>query len=165
MKIQTSRLLFALGFALPLAIAAGPLQAAQTHDHGHAAAELALDHGQKWATDDPLRQAMGNLHQAVARALPEAHAGALSDAGYDALGAQANRELAYIVENCKLEPQADAVLHVILADVVEGAGIAGGQHTGQARAAGVVRLAEALNRYGEYFDHPGWQAIRIPHES
>ncbi|MHA3904206.1 hypothetical protein ACTPOE_11810 [Castellaniella sp. WN] len=166
MKTHPSRLLLALGLALPLALATGPLRAAETHDHGHASpATPTLDHGQKWAADVPLRQAMGNLRQAVARALPDAHAGTFSDASYDALGEQANRELAYIVENCKLEPQADAVLHVILADVVEGAGIAGGQQAGQPRAAGVVRLAEALNRYGAYFDHPGWQDIQVPKES
>lgn len=166
MKTHTPRFLFALGLALPLSLAAGPLQAAETHDHGHASsATLTLDHGQKWATDAPLRQAMGNLRQAVAQALPEAHAGKLTDANYDALGAQANRELSYIVENCKLEPQADAVLHVILADVVAGVGIAGGQQAGQPRAMGVVHLAEALNQYGAYFDHPDWQDIRIPHAS
>ena len=168
MKTHTPRFLFALGLALPLALATGPLQAAETHGHGHEhepPAALTLNHGQKWATDEPLRQAMGDLRQAVAQALPEAHAGSLPEAGYDALGKQANRELAHIVENCKLEPQADAALHVILADVVAGADIAGGREAGQPRAAGVVLLAEALNRYGAYFDHPGWQDIPVPHES
>lgn len=166
MKTHSLRFLFALGLAVPLALAAGPLQAAETHGHGHEPpVALTLDHGQRWTTDGPLRQAMGNLRQAVAQALPQAHAGSMTEAAYDALGRQAGRELTYIVENCKLEPKADAALHVILADVLEGADIAGGQGAGQPSAAGVVRLAEALNRYGAYFDHPGWQDIPVPSAS
>lgn len=163
MSIHAPRLLLALSLALPFALSAGPTLA-QTHDHGHAeSAALTLDHGQKWATDAPLRQAMGNLARSVNENLPAAHAGTLTDAQYDALGAQANREFAYIVENCKLTPQADAVLHVILADMVSGAEVIGGKQADQPRATGVVRLAQALNRYGEYFNDPGWQAVQLPH--
>ncbi|MBV2182549.1 MAG: hypothetical protein KUL86_15125 [Castellaniella sp.] len=163
MSIQAPRLLLALSLALPLALSAGPTLA-QTHDHGSAASTaLTLDHGQKWATDAPLRQAMGNLAQAVNQSLPAAHAGTLTDAQYDALGTKANQEFAYIVENCKLTPQADAALHVILADMVNGAEVIGGKLAGQPRADGVVRLAQALNRYSEYFDHPGWQEVQLPH--
>ncbi len=163
MSIQAPRILLSLGIALPLALSSVPALA-QTHDHGHAAsAALTLDHGRKWDTDAPLRQAMGNLARAVSQNLPAAHAGTLTDAQYDALGAQANREFAYIVENCKLTPQADAVLHVILGDMVNGAEAIGGKQADQPRSGGVVRLAQALNRYGEYFNHPGWQDIQLPH--
>src|SRR5690606_3806269 len=126
------------------------------------AAPLTLNHGQKWETDAPLRLSMGKLTQAVGTALPAAHAGRLSDAQYDALGAQANQEFAYIVEHCKLAPEADAALHVILADMISGTEAVSGKQAGQSRASGVVQLAQALNRYGEYFDHPGWQDVSIP---
>lgn len=164
MKIRTLRFLPALCLALPLVLIGSPASAADAHDHGDAPATvLTLDHGSKWATDEPLRLAMGNLHRSVAQALPAAHEGTLTDAQYDALSAQAGREVAYVVENCKLSPQADAVLHVVLADVVRGIDVAGGKQAGQPRAAGVVQLARALNQYGEYFNHPGWQAVGIPH--
>ena len=162
MNTSTRHLIIALSLAMPLA--GSPAIAAETHDHGHAeTTALTLDHGRKWATDDPLRLAMGNLRQAVSEALPQAHAGTLTDAQYDGLGAQTNRELSYIVENCKLPPDADAALHVILGDVVAGADVAAGKQAGQPRADGVVALARALNRYGEYFDHPGWENVSIPH--
>lgn len=162
MKTSTRRLIIVLSLAMPLA--SGPAIAADAHDHGHAeTTALTLDHGRKWATDDALRLAMGNLRQVVSAALSAAHAGTLTDVQYDGLGGQANRELAYIVENCKLPPDADAALHIILGDVVAGIDVVGGKRAGQPRAEGVVGLAYALNRYGEYFDHPGWQDISIPH--
>lgn len=161
MKISTRHLIAALSLAMPLA--GGPALAADAHDHGHdAPTTLTLDHGSKWATDDPLREAMGKLREAVSEALPAAHAGTFTDPQYDALATHTNRELAYIVENCKLAPEADAALHIILGDVVAGVDIASGKQSGQPRAEGVVQLAQALNRYGEYFDHPGWQGVHIP---
>ncbi|MER1967912.1 hypothetical protein [Castellaniella sp. GW247-6E4] len=162
MKTFTRHLIIALSLAMPLA--GSPALAADAHEHGHAeTTALTLDHGRKWATDDPLRLAMGNLRGVVSEALPAAHAGTFTDAQYDGLGARTDRELAYIVENCKLPPEADAALHVILGEVVASAEVVGGKQAGQSRAGGVVGLAQALNRYGEYFDHPGWEDIGIPH--
>ncbi len=163
MKIHASRIALTLSLAFPLAFAGSPAFAADAHHHDEVSAtQLNLDHGRKWATDAPLRLAMGNLSKAIDQALPAAHAGSLTDAQYDALGEQANQEFAYIVENCKLSPEADAVLHVILADMVGGTEALSGKQAGQTRASGVVQLAQALNRYGEYFDHPDWHEIQIP---
>ncbi|WP_323018637.1 hypothetical protein [Castellaniella sp.] len=164
MKTHFSHLALTLALAAPLTIASGPAFAADAHQHDAASATpLTLNHGQKWETDAALRLAMGKLTQAVDTALPAAHAGTLGDAQYDALGVQAKQEFAYIVEHCKLAPEADAALHVILADMIGGAEAVGGKQTGQSRASGVVQLAQSLNRYGEYFDHPGWKDISIPH--
>ncbi|WP_322999154.1 hypothetical protein [Castellaniella sp.] len=163
MKTHFSQLALALALAAPLTLAGGPAFAADAHQHDAAsAAPLTLNHGQKWETDAPLRLAMGKLEQAVVAALPAAHAGTLSDAQYDALSTQAGQEFAYIVEHCKLAPDADAALHVILADMIGGTETVSGKQAGQSRASGVVQLAQALNRYGEYFDHPGWKNVSIP---
>lgn len=162
MKTHFSRLALTLALTAPLAIAGGPAFAADAHHHDAASTTLTLNDGQKWETDEALRLAMGKLTQAVQAALPAAHDGTLSDAQYDALGAQANQEFAYIVENCKLAPEADDALHVILADMISGVEAVGGKQAGQSRASGVVVLAQSLNRYGEHFDHPGWQDISIP---
>lgn len=163
MKTHFSHFALTLALAVPLTLAGGPALAVDAHHHdAGSATPLTLNHGQKWETDAPLRLAMGQLTQAVGAALPGAHDGTLSDAQYDALGVQANQEFAYIVEHCKLAPEADAALHVILADMIGGTEALDGKQAGKSRASGVVQLAQALNRYGAYFDHPGWQDVRIP---
>jgi len=72
-----------------------------------------------------------------------------------------NDQLAFMVKNCKLEPKADAVpvLHLILADIIAGAGILQAQHGGEAHQ-GVVKIVHALENYASYFDHPGWQGLK-----
>lgn len=111
---------------------------------------LALNEGRKWATDEPLRLGMANMRSLLAQAGPAskmdtAHATALADG----LHAQVN----YLIVNCKLEPRADAVLHVLIAEVLAGAGQLAEPGT---RAQGVESIERALQEYPKYFDHPGW---------
>ena len=131
----------ALAFALTFA---GPAAAAgESHEHGQGAAEakLVLDHGRKWQTDAPLRKGMENIRAVLAtRQKPEALA-QLIDA-----------EVAYIVQNCKLPEDADAQLHVLIAELLAGADAMKGERPRE----GAERVARALDRYGEFFDHPGW---------
>ncbi|GAO23452.1 hypothetical protein ALISP_3272 [Alicycliphilus sp. B1] len=68
-----------------------------------------------------------------------------------------------MVENCKLPPEADAQLHIIVADLMAGAEAAQGKQGENKRAAGVVQVAKASNAYGRYFDHSGWKAVKLPH--
>lgn len=60
----------------------------------------------------------------------------------------------YLVANGKLQPRADVVLHVLIARMLDGAGALAEPAT---RIQGVARPREALERYPQYFDHPGWQ--------
>lgn len=74
---------FALG-------ANGPVSAAAVHQHGAGApAKLALDHGKKWATDEPLRKGMGEIRALLAGRLAAIHGGKLTSDEYKALGAAA----------------------------------------------------------------------------
>lgn len=151
-------LLLALGIAIGLA--AGPALAADAHSHsGHAPAaglELTLNRGKKWATDEPLRQGMGEMRRAMAAALPSIHAGKFTPAEYDRLGAGIETQIDYVTTNCKLSPEADMQLHVVLAEIIDGIGA---MREGQEREAGAVKLAQALDTYGAHFDHPGWQKL------
>src|SRR5690606_30148546 len=94
--------------ALALAFGAPALAANEAHDHGHAAGEakLMLNHGQKWQTDAPLRQGMENMRAAIAGELKTIHADKASAAQYEALAARLEGEVAYVVQNCKLDPEA-----------------------------------------------------------
>lgn len=135
------------------------------HDHGHASATtmLKLDDGRKWASDEPLRQGMTKIRDAVQAVLPAVHRERLGASGYEALGSEIDRQLAGIVQNCKLEPQADEVLHAILADMMAGNEILQGRTAKTDRAEGVVRVVRALEQYGNYFEHAGWSPPRLDH--
>lgn len=134
------------------------------HDHGTGATPfLELNAGKKWGTDEALRQGMGSIRTLAEKALPAAHAGKLSPAGYDALANNVNAEIAFVVENCKLDPKADTQLHIIVSDLTNGVETMQGKQPDQDRAIGVVEISRTLNTYGNYFNHPGWRAIQLPH--
>ena len=151
MKQAAVALAFALAFAGPAA-AAG-----DAHEHGHGAGEarLVLDHGRKWQTDAPLRQGMENIRAAVARDVKAIHADKATPKQYEALADKVSGEVAYIVQNCKLPEDADAQLHLVIAELLAGADAMKADH----RREGVERVVNALNRYGEFFNHPGWRKL------
>ncbi len=93
------------------ALAGTAAWAAAEHSHGHDAHALELNAGKKWATDDPLRQGMTKIRDAVDAKLPAVHRGKMSTAQYAALGGEIDAQIAHIVQNCKLDPKADEVLH------------------------------------------------------
>ena len=153
-------LMLAVALSSPLAA----LAATDAHDHGKSAPhKLELNAGKKWGTDDALRQAMSSIHKSVSQTLPAAHSGKAKVADYDAFAKGVTAQVAYIVENCKLEPAADEQLHIIVADLMSGAEAAEGKEGDKKRASGVVKVAEAANAYGKHFDHTGWKAIKVPH--
>lgn len=149
--------------ALAVALAfAGPAAYGQAaHDHGPAAGEvkLVLNQGQKWPTDAPLRQGMGNIRGALAKDLKAIHANKATPKQYEALATKVGAEVAGIVQNCKLEPAADEQLHIVIAELMAGAEAMEGKVQGETRRAGAERVAKALNAYGEHFDHAGWKRL------
>lgn len=150
----------ALAAALALAFAGPALAAADAHDHGSAgSAALELNQGRKWQTDEPLRKGMTNMRSAIAADLKVIHANKATPQQYQALATKLNGEVAYIVQNCKLDPKADAELHKVIAEVMGGAEAMEGKDPHANRRAGAVRVVKALNAYGKHFDHPGWRNL------
>ncbi len=152
--------------AIVLTVAAASGQAAlaaeEHHHHGESAAaaqKLELNAGKKWATDAALRQSMDEINQAMAKALPLIHKDRFGDADYAALATTINQKVGYAVENCKLEPKADAMLHLVIAELMAGAEIMNGK-TSATRHDGAVRVRQALQSYGKYFQHPNWKVAR-----
>lgn len=153
-------------YLLLAAILATPLTtlaAAEHHDHGGASHKMEFNAGKKWTTDTPLRQGMNAIRGAAATALPAAHAGKARNADYDAFGKEVSEQVTYIVQNCKLDPKADAQLHIIIGDIMAGVEMAEGKQQGKKRSTGVVKVVQALNAYGKYFDHPSWKPVALPH--
>lgn len=154
--MYTRTLILALGL---LAAAAGAQAAGEHAHHDHGAppqAALKLDNGKKWTTDEPLRRGMTNIRGH----LEHLHRGKPDAAAYDRLAKAVNGEVAYIFQNCRLPKEADEVLHVVLADVMQGAAALEGKQKGVSREQGANRIVHALENYGRYFDHPGWQPPR-----
>lgn len=132
--------------------AAGP----HAHDKPAATAQPQLDHGSKWSTDDALRRGMSEIRLAMTHSLAPIHNNAFTPAQYEALATRIQRQLDYVVGNCKLPEQADQQLHLVLEQIIDGvddmkAGTRGEQ--------GALKVVRALAQYGEYFDHAGWQPL------
>lgn len=136
-----------------------PALAADSHQH--AAGEpttLTLDRGKKWPTDEPLRRHMSEIRAALDARHQGIHKGTLALADYTALGALIEARVASIVADCKLDPAADAQLHLIVAELVAAADAMQGKSKTKP-ANGALRAVQAINNYGRYFNHPGWKNI------
>lgn len=160
--MKSAHRLLAGFFSLALLVAGGAVQAAE-HGHpeeaAHGPTRLQLNQGKKWETDAPLRQGMANLRASVGDKLEAIHKGRLSADEAKALGAKIDAEVATIVARCKLEPQADAMLHLVIADLMAASEVMQGKHKGKPVAA-ARKAVGALNNYGRYFDDPQWKSLK-----
>ena len=141
---------FILGGLMP------PLHAADQHEHdAHAShandeAVLAPPEGRRWATDEPLRAAMNKVLNAVEQATPAYTRNALTPAEAKALAATVEESVAYMVANCRLAPEPDAALHVLIGRMMTAASTL--QQDPSSRS-GVPALMSVLHDYQTTFDH------------
>lgn len=140
------------------------LHAADSHAHdshahdGHEGQHATLpDDGSKWETDEALRHGMTGI-----RDLVDAHRQQGGE-DYPGLARGVRSNVDHVIENCKLDPAADAALHVVLGEVFEGIALLDGEKGEHARSQGVERITRALDQYGQYFDHPGWADSHMTH--
>ena len=148
--------------AMLVSLPTASILAAETthqHEHGAATAKLHLKDGKKWQTDDVLRQSMASIKDAFSPRLPAIHQDKLDAKSYDELAAKVNSEVANIVKNCHLEKDADEMLHLVIADMLAGADAMSGKDQKTSRQAGAIQVVQALDSYGNYFDHPGWRNL------
>lgn len=158
--MKTTLTILLSAFALSASAGIHAAESADPRHHGEGGAEvqkLELDAGRKWATDAPLRRAMADINEAMTEAVPLIRKDQLDAAAYQALAATVKQKVAYAVEYCKLEPRADAMLYLLLADLMAGAETMEG-NTGRPRHEGGRAVLQALDAYGRYFQHLGWQA-------
>lgn len=138
------------------------LAAEDHHQHGESSTvvhKLQLNAGKKWATDAALRQSMDGINQAMAKALPLIHRDRFGDSDYAALAATIIQQVGYAIEHCKLDAKADAMLHLVIAELAAAAESMEGKTAGT-RHDGAVRVKRALESYGKYFQHPQWKVAR-----
>ena len=92
MFTQWKKVAVTLSVAALLDVSTG---AALSQDHSHAhdngePAQLTLNEGKKWATDDNLRQSMNRIRDALTAELPAIHSGKASAKQYHALAKKVN---------------------------------------------------------------------------
>lgn len=145
-----------------LLLVAGPGHAAGAADKGHdhhdhatqEAGGLVLNEGERWATDAALREGMEHVRATFVEALPAYQRGEFSHEAATEAARAIDDHVAFLVENCKLEPAADAVLHVLVGELLQGAeGLRQAPQSGE----GLPRIHAALRDYPRFFDHPGWE--------
>ena len=144
--------------ALALALGSAGIAAAQSHDHdshGAGAIEITLNDGAKWQGDQNMITGMSAIHGTMTANLEAIHAGSLPAEAAGTMAADVQKQVDFMVENCVLEPEVDEQFHIVLGEVMTGISAleAGEVETG------AVTIVQALNAYGEHFEHPGWQMI------
>lgn len=164
MKRTLPNCLRALTGVVCLALAAAGKAAPPAHEHAAQAPHdathgLRLNAGKKWQTDQTLRQGMRNIREAMAGSVRPIHDNRLSAAAYGGLARKIEGEVATIVANCKLEPEADAQLHIVVADLLAGAEQMSGKGGKTKRRDGAVKVIAALANYATYFDDSGFEPI------
>lgn len=159
---ETKNQLFAtIALAACLGIGAQAAQAEDHHSHhGAGSAQLTLNNGKKWATDDNLRQGMASIRDALAAELPAIHSGKESAQQYRGLAKKVDDQTAFMVKNCKLDKDADAMLHLVLARIIAGSHDMAEQKGSKGWRQGAEKIAHALEDYAAHFDHPGWRGLK-----
>lgn len=130
------------------------------HEHKHAEGKPAasLNQGKKWETDTPLRQSMENIRQLMTNSQADIEKEKLKPADYQQLADAVDKNISYIVKNCKLSKEADNAFHtIVLADLIQNTEMMRKAPKIQMRRVGALGVLQSLRHYGEYFQHPGWQ--------
>ena len=85
----------------------------------------------------------------------------MTQAQASALAVTIEKSTGYMVANCKLKPDADATLHVLLGQLLEAAAAI---RTDPHSAKGMPRIHATLETYPRYFSHPGWMINTSTHK-
>lgn len=121
--------------------------------HGASDQKLTLNDGKKWATDEPLRAGMSRMHTAVIPAYKAFSDKTITAEQAQELATTIKTEIDLIFQNCKLEPKADAALHIVLSELLGGKAAI---EKNPSDPEGVPRIVNALHNYSEHFDHPNF---------
>ena len=138
--------------SVSLALATTSLAGEHDHHHAHGAADggaadarplskLALKGGKKWQTDEQLRAGMAAMRDDVQAAIEPIHGGKYAAKDYEALAARIEKQITTVIAKCKLAPEVDAQVHLVLGEILSGTDVM--KKDGD-RKKGVVAVIEAL---------------------
>lgn len=132
-------------------------QSEHAHQHDHTSAHAAestpiAKDGTRWSTDEPLREGMGRLRDAVS---------ALHEPDADRAGADAiDTSVRWMFEHCRLPAEPDQALHGLLARTLKASAEL---REGADRERALAELESVLADYPRLFDHPGWAVTKDAH--
>lgn len=160
-KILIPTALLAILFVFTGPVAAEPDHHGDEHsDAGHhhemALDGLQLNDGEKWASDEPLRQGMNGIREAFVAIHDRVRNGEASSEDYLSLAEAIDEQVEYMFANCNLDPEPDAQLHIILANLMQAARTLRGDDD---HYPGVRRVHQSLEAYGETFEHQDWKPV------
>lgn len=155
--IQAGLLALVMATSSAAAIAGSPASGHEAHHLPPSG--LMLNGEARWGTDSALRSGMNGIREAVVSTLHGAGERPMTAQEASALAGTIQNQVSYVIANCKLAPQADAVLHVLLGQLLEGAAAL---KQNPADAAALQTIIEALKNYPVYFDHPDWKPVTAP---
>ncbi len=140
-----------------IALAAPVYADEHAHKQDAKSAIPALKPGQKWASDEVLRQGMDNIRQTMLANREAIEKERLGTQDYQRLAAAVSKETANIVKNCRLSKDADAAFHtIVLADLIQSTEMMQTSAKVKVQRAGAFAVLQSLRHYGNYFQHPGW---------
>jgi hypothetical protein len=141
-------------FALLLVLAIPVAQAQHEHEHDdHAAAAApASNPPQRFETDAALREGMGRIHEAL-NALRHYEMGHMPESIAVEKVDEIKSSIDYLFANCKLPPDADAALHIILAPLL---GAVQSFEKNPKDMTAVTHMREAVDDYPHRFNDPEW---------
>ena len=127
-----------------------------THEHD-GQSELKLNHNKKWQIDNSLHIGMNGIKKEIMMNLDAIHYDKFSQKQYITIARKIDSQLSYLFKNCKLPPQADAQLHILLANIMQGSEL---MKSSEAPKQGAIKIIQSLNDYPQYFNDPAWQGLK-----
>ena len=143
---------------------------ASAHDHNHAHKQtspqkeqleaqqsMQLDQGKKWPIDASLHSGMSNIKTSMEENISEIHNNQFTSAQYKSLAGKIDVQLAYLFKNCNLPEEADAQLHILLFNIMQGSKQ---MQSPNSPRSGAIKTIKTLQKYPHYFDDKNWQALK-----
>jgi len=119
--------------------------------HGDSSNVSEVKPDKKFIADEALKERMNSILRAMQK-LNKTGSASEQKKKVVTTGGRVESVVQDIFKNCKLVPDADAAIHPILAEILEGANLLkkGDEKNGH------ERIHKALLKYGDNFEHSGW---------
>ena len=120
---------------------------------------------QPWRADAAVRRGMDDLHAAVEASVTQGAARGIAGERLAELGRILAARSARLIACCTTTEVSGRHLRMILVEIADGGELMRQEGTIEAQRIGLLRVVQALNLYGDLFDHPGWQRLDQPREA
>lgn len=144
--------------AICLVLATTPVYADEHHHQSNVQpSSQVLKPGEKWKTDEVVRQGMDNIRLAISANQDDIVKGRLTAQDYQRIANVVDKNAAEIVKNCRLSKDVDSAFHtIVLVDLLDGVTFMRTSQNIQAQRVGALAVLQTLRNYGKYFEHAGW---------